>query len=58
MDYDYIEKLAAAAKQGDEVSKEALASEFTPLILRLSNKSLINICYSCNHIFIKGNRCI
>lgn len=42
MDYDYVEKLAAAAKQGDEVSKEALASEFTPLILRLSNKAYIN----------------
>lgn len=42
MDYNIIENLAIAAKQGNTKAKEALAAEFTPLILSLSRKSYIN----------------
>ena len=42
MDYEKIENLVLQAKLGDSKSKEALAEEFTPLIINLSKKSFIN----------------
>lgn len=41
MDYNIIENLVLAAKQGNSKAKEALAVEFTPLILSLSRKSYV-----------------
>ncbi|SFU83232.1 RNA polymerase sigma factor, sigma-70 family [Clostridium sp. DSM 8431] len=54
MNYKYIESLVLSAKDGDEVSKEKLVEEFSPLIKALSHKThlstyttedLINECY-------------
>lgn len=55
MNYDYIEKLVIASKDGDKNSKEKLANEFKPFILNFSKKTFIhgydifdiqNECYS------------
>lgn len=42
MDYKYIEKLVKNSKDGDEISKEKLAKEFSPYILNLCSKTFIH----------------
>jgi RNA polymerase sigma factor (sigma-70 family) len=42
VNYDDIENLVNLAKVGHQKSKESLAQEFTPLILKLSKRSFIN----------------
>ncbi|GFP76454.1 sigma-70 family RNA polymerase sigma factor [Clostridium fungisolvens] len=42
MDYDQIEQLVLAAKAGELKAKERLMVEFTPLIKKLSKKSIIH----------------
>lgn len=61
MDYKYIETLVKQSKEGNEISKENLAKEFTPYIKNLCSKTFIHgydFYYLQNECFQSLFKCV